>query len=564
MRSVRRLRLLVVIGFFALICALAFEGKRGLADTSTDATAAQAGCDDIKCSFPPTPNCLPSVIGVACFESKLDAFLNSKGYANWMHDREIRATGPYINGDSYGVHPAVKIYYSPQMWDWMINGRRGEIPDGAMIVKEQYPLPLQTEPSKDYQLQGYSVMVRDSKASWDGWYWSSGAGLGNPYQFPFPYPWAGFGQYCVNCHASADNPESTYSTTVNVVSNPMTYLSVVPSMIPRQLDDLSEDIHTRVKTDAFKKSASSGLPQPPPSKAFMALYNSIKEGDVPQPYALPPESYDLVPQGPRPNGQKMFVTSDQCIGCHDATTNNAAQPNMVYVPYGTQTYLNLSPYGEWRASMMGLAGRDPIFFSQVETERALFPELGAQIDNKCFSCHGVMGQRQLEHDTKNKEPFTHQIVSAIPPNKLAPYGALARDGISCAVCHRISEEGLGTPQSYTGQFKLGSKDEIFGPYEDVVTLPMKQALGLEPKKTKHDQIKSSALCGSCHIVETPVLSDGGASAPDPVNNPKQKAHEQSTYFEWRNSIFSDEVKPAPATARPASSVICPAIIKATR
>ncbi len=549
MKSVHRLRLLIVVGFIALICLIVGQGKRGLADTSSGQRAAQKSCDDIKCTFPPTADCLPSVIGVECFEKKLDAFVNSGGYTSWMQDREIRSTGPYIDGNSYGVHPAVKIFYSPQMWSWMIHGRKGEIPDGAMIVKEQYPLPLQKQPSKDYKLQGWSIMVRDSKASWDGWYWSSGAGLGNPYQFPFNYPYAGFGQYCVNCHASADNTELTYSSVNNVVSNPMTYLTVVPSMIPRPADDLAEDIHTRVKHAAGSRLASSGLPQPPPSKAFMALYNSIKEGSVPRPYALPPESYDLVPQGPRPNGQKMFVTSDQCIGCHDATTNNAAQPNMVYVPSGTQNYLNLSPYGEWRASMMGLAGRDPIFFAQVESERKLFPELAAQIDNKCFSCHGVMGQRQFEHDTNNKEPFVHEMATAIPPSKLAPYGALARDGISCTVCHRISAEGLGTPESYTGQFKLGANDEIFGPYEDVATLPMKNALGLEPKKTKSDQIKSSALCGSCHIVETPVLSDGGANEPDPINKPKRKAHEQSTYFEWRNSIFSDETKPVPATAK---------------
>ncbi|HKP86590.1 MAG TPA: hypothetical protein VJZ26_10860 [Blastocatellia bacterium] len=546
MKPVKRLRLLTVIGVFALICLLAGQGERGLATASSETGAAQADCDRVKCTFPPTADCLPSRIGVECFEKQLDDFVKSGGYLSWTHDREIRSTGPYINGDSYGVHPAVRIYYSAQMWNWMINGRKGEIPDGAMIIKEQYPLPLQTQASKDYKLTGYSIMVKDGKGSWDGWYWSSGAGLGNPYQFPYPYPWAGFGQYCVNCHASADNPESTYSTVNNVVSNPMTYLTVMPSMIPRAPEDLEEEIHTRVR---HKKSDPAGLPQPPPSKAFMALYNSIKESDVPQPYALPPESYDLVPQGPRPNGQKMFVTSDQCIGCHNATQNNAAMPNMIYTPAGTQTRLNLSPYAEWRASMMGLAGRDPIFFAQVETERTLFPELAAQIDNKCFSCHGVMGQRQLEHDTENQEPFTHQIVSAIPPNKMADYGALARDGISCAVCHRISEEGLGTPESYTGKFKLGKFDEIFGPYEDVVTLPMKNALGIEPKKTRADQIKSSALCGSCHIVETPVLSDGGATAPDPVNKPAKIAHEQSTYFEWRNSIFSDEVKPAPKTAR---------------
>ena len=548
MKSLRRLRLSIVVGFTVFIAALTSSGHRGEANTDTGAAAPQTDCGSIQCTFPPGPTCLPSVIGVECFELQLDKFLKDGGYLSWQHDREIRTTGPYINGLSYGVHPAVKIYYSPEMWNWMIHGRRGEIPDGAMIVKEQYPLPAQPQPTADYKLQGYSVMVRDGKASWDGWYWSSGAGLGDPYQFPFPYPWAGFGQYCVNCHGSADNTQVTYSTVRNVVGDPITYLTVMPTMTPREPEDL--DIHSRVAMRRLRLAAGADtLPQPPPSPAFMALYNSIKLGDVPRPFALPPESYDSVWQGPRPNGQKMFLTSDQCIGCHDATQNNHAMPNMVYLPPGSKTNYNLSPYAEWRASMMGLSGRDPIFFAQVETERTLYPTLGDQIDNKCFSCHGVMGQRQLAADTKDKGLFTHEMLTAIPPERNATYGSLARDSISCTVCHRISDEGLGTQASYTGQFKIGNVDEIYGPYKDVATVPMEHSLGLTPKQTKADQIKKSALCGSCHIVETPVLSDGGASEPDPINHPKQISHEQNTYFEWRNSIYSDEMQPPPKTAK---------------
>jgi hypothetical protein len=32
---------------------------------------------------------------------------------------------------------------------------------------------------------------------------------------------------------------------------------------------------------------------------------------------------------------------------------------------------NLSQFGEWRYSMMGLAGRDPVFFAQLDTESTL-------------------------------------------------------------------------------------------------------------------------------------------------------------------------------------------------
>src|ERR1044071_8855814 len=96
MKPVHRLRLLIVVGFIALICLVAGQGKSGLADTSSDQSAAQKRCDDIKCTFPPTADCLPSVIGVECFEKKLDAFVNSGGYTSWMQDSEIRSTGPDI------------------------------------------------------------------------------------------------------------------------------------------------------------------------------------------------------------------------------------------------------------------------------------------------------------------------------------------------------------------------------------------------------------------------------------------------------------------------------------
>ena len=68
--------------------------------------------------------------------------------------------------------------------------------------------------------------------------------------------------------------------------------------------------------------------------------------------------------------------------------------------------INLSPYTEWRASMMGLAGRDPIFHAQLESEKAMRPSQTEFFDNTCYRCHGVMGQRQIELD--KQEPFQAQ------------------------------------------------------------------------------------------------------------------------------------------------------------
>ena len=75
------------------------------------------------------------------------------------------------------------------------------------------------------------------------------------------------------------------------------------------------------------------------------------------------EFYDHAVAGPK--GPDQFLTSDQCMGCHSATPND-----MLYLfPEPDKTPINLSPFTEWQSSMMGLAGRDPVFHAQVESER---------------------------------------------------------------------------------------------------------------------------------------------------------------------------------------------------
>ena len=86
------------------------------------------------------------------FQGVLKGFLTSGKYRklNWCEDKGLRDTGPYVNNTSYGVHPTVKIYYSPAVVDWLLRKNPDEaIPDGAMIVKEQYAAP-----AARYQLQG--------------------------------------------------------------------------------------------------------------------------------------------------------------------------------------------------------------------------------------------------------------------------------------------------------------------------------------------------------------------------------------------------------------------------
>ena len=93
---------------------------------------------------PAEPPCrCPSRVSVPRFEEKLFAFLNAPRYVElgWLRDKGVRDTGPYIDGKYYGTHPAVRVYYSPGVIRWLDGGRAGTIPDGEMIIKEQYAAP---------------------------------------------------------------------------------------------------------------------------------------------------------------------------------------------------------------------------------------------------------------------------------------------------------------------------------------------------------------------------------------------------------------------------------------
>src|SRR5215471_7893758 len=79
------------------------------------------------------------------FERQLLQYFGSLKYRdlNWCVDVGVRDSGPFINQVNYGTHMAVRIYYSPEVSNWLLNGRVGAIADGAVIIKEQYMPPAQ-------------------------------------------------------------------------------------------------------------------------------------------------------------------------------------------------------------------------------------------------------------------------------------------------------------------------------------------------------------------------------------------------------------------------------------
>lgn len=476
---------------------------------------------------------LPAVVAPGepvAIERRMLAYLRSYRYRElgWCVDKGVRDTGPYVDHVMYGTHPAVRIYYSPEMIAWLRGGRRGAPADGAVIIKEQYG----AKPAAAFAGQGdatlhptdWTIMVRRGSASHDGWYWSEVWTTmfdGGP-PAATAYPNSGFGLYCLRCHASAASAQ-TFASLENVQGFP------------------GEPLRYRVD-DSWRAPAAPA--------ASPAIHAPSEATPTPRPAPLavqtfPPEALDT--NLARAHGAPGFVASAQCMGCHSAAPGK---------PFGPTMWVggvDVSEYGEWRWSPMGLAGRDPVFYAQLQSELRYLGTirpastgraLQAQIENTCLHCHGAMGQRTYaaEHPGGTFSPGF--VFDANPAHPTFHAGGLARDGISCTVCHRAAQPA--TPRGaqpiahflsheINGDFRVAPDGRVNGPFKDaeIATHPMKQALGITPRYDAY--VTSSQLCGSCHTINLPIVDRPPVSTVARAHNV-----EQATYVEWLNSAYTTE------------------------
>jgi hypothetical protein len=216
------------------------------------------------------------------------------------------------------------------------------------------------------------------------------------------------------------------------------------------------------------------------------------------------------------NLQAEFRTSDRCVACHNGLKTKSGE--------------DISIGFDWRASIMANSARDPYWQGSVRRESIDHPESSADIQDECSVCHMPITHLVAKSQGKKAEVFSH-----LPLTSVHGKNGAAADGVSCSVCHQIEKTGLGTKESFNGNVIIqGPKDKNnrpeYGPF--VIDAGHQRVMqsstgGFVPQNS--DQIRDSALCGSCHTLYTKALGPGGQQIGT--------LPEQMPYLEWLHSDY---------------------------
>ena len=232
----------------------------------------------------------------------------------------------------------------------------------------------------------------------------------------------------------------------------------------------------------------------------------------------PMETPSVIAMHADPN--TLFKTGANCMACHNSLT----------APSGEDVSIGAN----WRATMMANSARDPYWQAGVRRETIDHPTAAAEIQDECSICHMPMARAMAHADGRQGQVFAHLPV--------AQHGEaddlLAHDGVSCAVCHQISKEKLGTRESFVGGFVIAGRQAatrpVYGPFEvdKGLTTVMRSSAEFQPTQGMH--IRQSELCATCHTLITKALNPRGEVIGE--------LPEQVMYLEWKHSAFAAEQK----------------------
>lgn len=234
----------------------------------------------------------------------------------------------------------------------------------------------------------------------------------------------------------------------------------------------------------------------------------------------------------------VFMAAADCGQCHTAS-QSGDEPAVMRTPdplvsenQPSPDGEDISPFYDWKSSVMANAFTDPYFRAVMMHETEVFPHLAGFIEDTCLTCHSPMarthahqtGVSLIQDDSCLLEDGCYRAEQALED----PH---AREGISCTACHQITDSVLSGDVN-SGNFEIVDANHpdaftIFGPYQNPVGQAMQNQVGYTPAYGIH--LADSRHCASCHELFTPTI-DMVTGEPNGEVFP-----EQTPYTEWENS-----------------------------
>ena len=185
--------------------------------------------------------------------------------------------------------------------------------------------------------------------------------------------------------------------------------------------------------------------------------------------------------------------------CHDDATPKPSATAADLQDPSACAGCHASQVQEWQGSMHAFAAEDPIF---VAMQKRAQRETNGQLGTFCAGCHSPIAVREgLTTDGSN--------LASLPAQKR---------GVTCYFCHSASD----TTDAHNNATTLSDDLVLRGEIKD----PKPNAFHASTYSALHDgdDLRASALCGTCHDVVTPA----GVAV-------------ESSFAEWQRSLFSHDV-----------------------
>lgn len=186
----------------------------------------------------------------------------------------------------------------------------------------------------------------------------------------------------------------------------------------------------------------------------------------------------------------QFIRAERCVGCHKDT------------------------HAAWSESLHRNAAREPFY---RESADILLRTRGIEFTRHCESCHTPVAL------------FSGALTKSAPRQR-APFTEVDDEGVTCTVCHSITEARLNGSGSYTiRRPALLAREDGTPVYGDITDEQILADVPAHKRAVMRPLLRQPEFCATCHKVD----------APPPLNGYKH-VRGFSAYDEWQQSGASRE------------------------